>query len=335
MPAGLLVATLLAGCVGESNSIRTGQPVEVCSPRGCVRQDPSVVTAETGPDRRLSRPQDPNAWNGEPTGPLREAADSGDVLASYRLGLAHLVGAPGAPRSAREAVRRIAPAAEAGDAWAQYRLAELVSPTDPGRARSLLEAAAAQGHGPSAYLLGARRLRGQPPPADPVEAARLFTIAGEAGVPEAQYNLALLSWRGTGVPLSPGDAYQWMRVAAQNGVVPAQSALGRMHATGLTELGQDLAEAQLWLQAAASQGDADAKRLLPDVERALAQQRSTVAEAKVQAEAQRQLLQNQILQTQLWWQQALLFDAWYGRRGYDQYGFGDGFAPGWGGGAGW
>ena len=75
-------------------------------------------------------------------------------------------------------------------------------------------------------------------------------------------------FRGDGVSRRSYEALQWMRRSAQNGFLPAQKAVGRLYMTGLEEMGQDLAEARSWLSLAASRGDAEARRWLPQIEQA-------------------------------------------------------------------
>ena len=122
----------------------------------------------------------------------------------------------------------------------------------------------------AAALLGTQYQQGRGGlPRDPAEAARWFTLAAENGSPEAQYNLGLMHYRGEGVPRQLHEALRWMRQAATNGHVPAQRAVGQLYLTGLDTMGQDLSEARTWLGIAASRGDRESQRLLPEVDRAL------------------------------------------------------------------
>lgn len=88
--------------------------------------------------------------------------------------------------------------------------------------------------------------------------------------PAAAYDLALRFYRGDGVPQDSYRSLQWMRKAAEGGEMHAQTALGQLYFTGLQEMGPDLREADHWLSIAASRGDPEAAKLLPDVRKALA-----------------------------------------------------------------
>jgi len=80
--------------------------------------------------------------------------------------------------------------------------------------------------------------------------------------PKAAHDLALRYFRGQGVTQDSYQALTWMRRAGKQGNLQAQKALGRMYLTGLQEMGADFAEAERWLNAAASQGDTESAKLL-------------------------------------------------------------------------
>lgn len=65
------------------------------------------------------------------------------------------------------------------------------------------------------------------------------------------------------------EALKWTRQAAADGRLPAQRSVDQLHLTDLDTMGQDLQEARTWLGIAASRGDRESRRLLPEVDRAL------------------------------------------------------------------
>ena len=106
-------------------------------------------------------------------------------------------------------------------------------------------------------------------PVDPeAERRRLALEALAERSPKAAYDLGLRLLRGDGVEQNGYQAIQWMRKAGDAGLVDAQLALGRMYLLGFQEMGADPAEAQAWLSRAASRGNKEAKRLLPQAQAA-------------------------------------------------------------------
>jgi len=113
---------------------------------------------------------------------------------------------------------------------------------------------------------------GDPSPEEEAKIAALEHLARDD--PSAAYDLGLRYFRGDGVTQNSYKALEWMRTAAEGGDVKAQAALGRLYFTGLEEMGSDLQEAERWLSSAASQGDAESKKLLEQVQVALADERA-------------------------------------------------------------
>jgi len=113
---------------------------------------------------------------------------------------------------------------------------------------------------------------GDPSPEEEAKIAALENLAKNN--PGAAYDLGLRYYRGDGVPQDSYKALEWMRSAAERGDVPAQAALGRFYFTGLEEMGSDLQEAERWTAAAAAGGDAESKKMLPEVQAALADDRA-------------------------------------------------------------
>ncbi len=277
---GLLAAGLLAACVPPEPGTRgrIGPTMTVCVDGVCRDQPRDLVTAQLADGRELERQQDPDAWRGEAPAELARAAAEGDARAAHKLGQAHEFGAGGLRRSPGTAVRFYEQAADAGMPWAQWRLARLVeqgvAPGGRSRALQLNVSAARGGVARAAHNVGVTLAEGRGAPRNMAEAAQWFTLAAENGVAESQYNLALMLFSGDGVAREPNAAVNWMRTAARNGYLPAQRAAGFLYSTGLEEMGPDLQEARTWLAAAAAQGDAESRRLLPQVERALAAERA-------------------------------------------------------------
>ena len=94
----------------------------------------------------------------------------------------------------------------------------------------------------------------------------LETIAAKD--PRAAYDLGLRFFRGDGVKRDSYAALKWMRDAGERGDLRAQLAVGRFYLMGLEEMGADPAEAEKWLSMAASRDNAEAKKLLPQAQRA-------------------------------------------------------------------
>jgi len=141
-----------------------------------------------------------------------------------------------------------------------------------------------------------------------------ITAKAEAGDPEAQFKLTMCYFNGDGVPQSQNKALDWCAKAAKQGLAPAQYALGNAYANAyflrthdyneaakwyLKAAEQGFAKAQSilgsyyasgkgvarddvlackWLYLAASQGDEDAKRLLPDSEEKLTPEKISEAQ---------------------------------------------------------
>lgn len=104
---------------------------------------------------------------------------------------------------------------------------------------------------------------------DLAEAQRIAALEMKArDDARASFDLALRFFRGDGVRRDSRKAVVWMRQAAERGHVPAQVALGRLYLSGLEEMGPDYTAAESWLMPAASQGDAEAARLLSEAQKA-------------------------------------------------------------------
>lgn len=140
----------------------------------------------------------------------RAAAEQGDAVAQYRLGVGYYAGL-GVPQDHDEAVRWFRAAAEQGVAEAQYNLgfAHLwimgMDQEDPDGALPWFRAAAEQGHVEAQFRWAQERLHD----------ANLVAFDGEEEVE---------------VPEEIREAERWLRAAAERGVEEAQLSIGRFYA---------------------------------------------------------------------------------------------------------
>gem|GEM_PF-1195518 len=159
---------------------------------------------------------------------LEAAAQSGDAVALYELGLQRL-----SANHANEGITLLRRAADGGLAMAQYRMAKLYErgegvPADLSIARQWTERAAASGNRRAMHDLGVYFARGEGAPLDEGAAFRWFRQAAELGVADSQYNLGVLYQQGRGVGASTSEALFWFSVAARQGDSDAAA-----HATAL------------------------------------------------------------------------------------------------------
>jgi localization factor PodJL len=159
---------------------------------------------------------------------LEAAAQSGDTVALYELGLQRLTVGRG-----NDGIALLRRAADGGLAMAQYRMAKLYErgegvPSDLTIARQWTERAAASGNRRAMHDLGVYFARGEGAPLDEGAAFRWFRQAAELGVADSQYNLGVLYQQGRGVGASPSEALFWFSVAARQGDGDAAA-----HATAL------------------------------------------------------------------------------------------------------
>lgn len=155
-----------------------------------------------------------------------EMAKAGDAKAQHDVGLLHLAGRH-LPRDAREAAR-----------W--------------------FEAAAVQGLAAAQFNLGVLYGSGEGVEQNPQLAFFWFQSAAEQNEPRAQHNLATAYAEGRGVVQSYDLALDWFTKAANAGLAQSQYSLGRLYETGSPEHRPDLAQARVWYEKAAAQGDGDA-----------------------------------------------------------------------------
>lgn len=157
----------------------------------------------------------------------------------------------------------------------------------------LLQRAAQAGAPECQNVLGVRISHGQGVPEDAAQAAFWFRRAAYAGHVPGQRNLGYALTRGLGVTRDADAAFYWLRKAAdqgdrfasfhlgemlaarrdpaeaarryrsaaEQGYAPAQRELGDLYRLG-RGVGQDTAQAEVWLRRAVAQDDVDARFLL-------------------------------------------------------------------------
>lgn len=213
---------------------------------------------------------------------MNRSAEQGDVDARLFLGGLPLERRlRTSPEDAAKAVRWFRPAADQGDTLAQYYLGiaydagKGVGEDDAEAARWFRCAertwrlAAARGDANAQYLLGGMYMNGNAVLKNYVEAERWYRMAATGGHVLAQSQLGLLyglGWPHEGIPQSWPEAERWYRMAAEQGHSPSQYELGNMYAWGFRGVERDVVEAARWWRRAAEQGHQPAQRRLDSVD---------------------------------------------------------------------
>ena len=200
----------------------------------------------------------------------RELADKGDASAQTRLGVMYRDGR-GVTRDDLEAVAWLRKAAEQGYALAQTDLGLMYAngrgvPRDDQQAMEWYRKAADQGHPGAQNNLGFMYGTGRGVAKDDAQAVQWYRKAAEQGSAVAQSNLGSMykDARG-GLQQDDSQAVDWYRKAAEQGYPIGQRNLGAMYHEG-RGVAKDEAVAARWLQRAANQGDADARKMLASIE---------------------------------------------------------------------
>lgn len=128
-------------------------------------------------------------------------------------------------------------AADQGDAVAQYNLGLMYYngqgvPRDDQLAAAWFRKAADQGHAVAQYNLGLMYAIGQGVPQDYKQAAAWYRKAADQGDAAAQSSLGDMYWGGEGVPQDYRQAVAWFRKAADQEWAAAQLILGLMYENG-------------------------------------------------------------------------------------------------------
>ena len=181
------------------------------------------------------------------------------------------------------AVANYQKAADMGFAKAQYQLGRAyekgygVAKSDK-TAVKYYQMAAEQGHAKSQYQLGRAYDKGDGVKEDDAKAFQWYSKAAQQGNSKAQYQLGRCYKKGEGCTKDANAAFQWFEKSAAQGNADAQLALGKCYLKG-KGVAEDAAKAKdLFLQAVnnpdggdkiykdlkkeASEGDADAKKIL-------------------------------------------------------------------------
>ncbi|MEM1106664.1 MAG: peptidoglycan-binding protein [Pseudomonadota bacterium] len=148
---------------------------------------------------------------------LASAAESGDRIASYLLGLERLENA-----DYSAAAELISDSARKGLPIAQYQLAKLFEkglgvPRDLAEARRWTEQAASGGNVRAMHDLAVFFADGEGGEQSFAQAVEWFGKAAEFGVLDSQYNLAVLYQQGLGISEDLEEAVFWFSVAAEAG----------------------------------------------------------------------------------------------------------------------
>ncbi|MEL6957159.1 MAG: tetratricopeptide repeat protein, partial [Pseudomonadota bacterium] len=168
---------------------------------------------------------------------LQSAADSGDRVAAYQLGVRKLDSADYA-----EGARYISASAQKGLPIAQYRLSKLHEkglgvPRDLAASRRWTERAANGGNVRAMHDLAVFYADGEGGEQSYAKSVEWFSKAAEFGVLDSQYNLAVLYQQGLGITKDLNEALFWFSVAAENGDPGAADQVRAM----LTEVDADAA----------------------------------------------------------------------------------------------
>ena len=163
---------------------------------------------------------------------LESAANDGDPIAEYQLGLAKLQSG-----DTQEALNLLRSSANKGQAAAQYRLAKLYEAgtgvtRDLQTARTLIEKSARNGNRIAMHDLAnfyANGIGGVEQ--DLSFAAQWFEQAAERGVVDSQYNIGYLYEFGFGVTQNAVEAYVWYNIASAQGDTEAGRRLATLNET--------------------------------------------------------------------------------------------------------
>jgi hypothetical protein len=195
----------------------------------------------------------------------RKAADKGNSIAQFSLGVCYFNGA-GVEQNFTEATKWFRKAADQGDADAQYWLGycyEYLEFNDI-EAAKWYRKAANQGHDAAKKKLGWC-------PENATDSVQLYQLgkkannelskAAEQGLDYAQYELGCCYYSGRGVEQNYTEAVKWYRKAAEQGNYSAQTMLGWCYEKG-RGVEQSYSEAAKWYRKAADQGHARAQKAL-------------------------------------------------------------------------
>ena len=190
---------------------------------------------------------------------LREAAESGDPVAAYNLGVISED-----EDRIDEAMRWYRAAAEADDPDAATNLANLlIQEADRvmDEAHSWLAKAAAAGQVQAQFTLGAMNQNGQGTPVNIPAAIKWYTEAARQGMADAQLELAKIYYNGDNGVVDYTSARHWLEKAALQGIAEAQFGMGMLYYEGKACV-VDMEKALDWFEMASSSGYSPADNIL-------------------------------------------------------------------------
>ncbi len=183
------------------------------------------------------------------------AARQESAAAQRELGLIFLKGGGGVRLSPYKGVSFLGVSAEKGDAAAQVALASVyieakVVERDVPQALRLLQAAAAQEHGPAFLALGKLYTQGEYVALDLSEAKAWLNKAQAAGVADAYYYLGKAAERQG----RQKDAARLFKQGVEKGSARAALALGNIYLKGSPQIARDVRKARIYLLPVAQRG---------------------------------------------------------------------------------
>ncbi len=190
---------------------------------------------------------------------LQEAAESGDPVAAYNLGVISED-----ENRIDEAMRWYRAAAEADDPDAATNLANLLikeAERVMDEAHSWLAKAAAAGQVQAQFTLGTMNQHGHGTTVSIPSAIRWYTEAAHQGMADAQLELAKIYYNGDNGAVDYTSARHWLEKAALQGIAEAQFGLGMLYYEGKACL-VDMERAIDWFEMASASGYSPADNTL-------------------------------------------------------------------------
>lgn len=236
--------------VEAQTDTRRGDETPAAIPSGSARAA-QPTPLPTDPAAELL--QQVRAFKPDDLFPVVRAAQAGDAIACYKLGLAHKLGVS-ALRDASEAFKWFHAAAEKNFGLAEEELFLACvngsgTAKDPTEGLKWLRRAAEHGR-PSAQLGLGLSLEKEGKYSDSVA---WFRLAAEQGNVTAETALGFMYEKGRGVDSDATVAALWYRRAAEQGEANAQSNLGSLYSSG-NGVPKDPSQAAIWFRKSADQG---------------------------------------------------------------------------------
>ena len=232
VPSVKPAAPVAEAVVPEVPSVKPAAP----APEAVVPEVPSVKPAVVAPKKKVEKAAvqaSPVVYKTAAEKKYRNAAESGDAEAQYKLGGCYEFGQEGVAVNLNEAVKWYKKAAGQGHSSAIFSLAmcyELGTGVnkDLKKAFELFLKIAKEGHNLAQYRLGKMYFTGAHGERNLEKAAQWFRTAAEQGLIEAQYELGVCYENGYGVRTDRREAIRWYRRAAGSYYTDAINALNRL-----------------------------------------------------------------------------------------------------------